>query len=124
MVVPRALLASLWFFAACSVGEVPIGGGGNPDAGPVADGPGGGSGTGTGGGQSFDARIKPLVTACVACHQGAQPPNLTSFALLDAKYKMKPGATNIFVTKGSHQGQPFLTAEGIATVTAWIDSLP
>jgi hypothetical protein len=120
MVVPRTLLASLWIFAACSVGEVPIGGGGSPDAGPVAD----GGGNGMGGGQTFDARVKPLVTACVACHQGAQPPNLTSFSLLDAKYKMKPGATNILVTKGSHQGQPFLTAEGIATVTSWIDSLP
>lgn len=110
------MVASL-VLAACSVGEVPIPGG-NPDGG-AADGPAATSAGAT----SFNMKVKPLVGTCTACHQGAQPPNLTSFDALDAKYKTKPGNANIFVTKGSHQGQPFLTAEGITTVTMWIDSL-
>ena len=121
MDVLRAALVSLFTMAAaCSVGEVPIGGG-TPDG-------GGGDGGGTGGGQTFDARVKPLVTECIACHGGTQAPNLASFAVLQATYKTKPGNTNILVTKGNltggvHSGLPYLTAAEQTTVAAWIDSL-
>ncbi|HEY4060153.1 MAG TPA: hypothetical protein VGM39_26245, partial [Kofleriaceae bacterium] len=54
----------------------------------------------------------PIVTAktCTqaACHGGVQPPFLMSFAmlksssdLLGGKYLMKPGSSNIFVTKAT-----------------------
>lgn len=116
--VVRAVVAALLMTAACSVGEVPIGGGGTPD----------GNNDGTGGGMSFNAMVKPLVTECVACHSTTQPPNLMSFSALDAKYKAKPGNANILVTKGSltagvHQGVPYLTPAEQTTVAGWIDSL-
>lgn len=76
----------------------------------------------TGGAASFNMKVKPLVTTCVGCHS-TRSPTLTSFETLEAKYKMKPGSTNILVTKGMHEMQPFLTADGQATVAAWIDSL-
>ncbi|MEZ4361395.1 MAG: hypothetical protein R3B48_14510 [Kofleriaceae bacterium] len=97
-------------FSACTVGEV-----GLPD----------GGGGGGGGGQSFTAMIAPLVTSCTGCHgSGGSPPTLTSFSALQDKYKMKPGNTNIFVTKGDHQSIVYLTADQTAIVAAWIDGLP
>ena len=72
---------------------------------------------------SFNSMVKPLVTNCVSCHGGGTPPNLTSFAMLQAKYKMKPGSTNILVTKGNHSGIQYLSAGDATTVKNWIDSL-
>lgn len=72
---------------------------------------------------SFNATVKPLVTTCVSCHAGGTPPNLMSFAMLQAKYKMKPGSANILVTKGNHSGIQYLSAGDAATVKNWIDSL-
>jgi hypothetical protein len=110
---------------ACSVGEVPIEGG-TPDGG----GGGGDGGGGGGGGQSFNAMIAPLVTNCTVCH-AATPPVLSSFAALDAKYKVKPGATNVLVTKMDgmpagtlHYGVAYFTPAEKMTVAMWIDSLP
>lgn len=115
-------LAFLGLVTACTVGEVDIGGGD-------------GGGSGSGGGQSFNMIVKPLVTECIACHTTVQPPaiqqppNLSQFNVLDARYKMKPGAQNILVTKGSltggiHQNIPYLTADEQTAVAGWIDSLP
>jgi len=67
--------------------------------------------------------IKPLVTECIGCH-GAQAPTLTSFMALGPAYKVKPGAANILVTKGDHQGTTYFTPAEKTTVAAWIDSLP
>ena len=100
--------------AACSVGEVPLdegmggvdGGGGDPNE------------------ASFNATIKPLVTACVSCHSAGQNPILTSYAMLGATYKAKPGAGNILVTKGDHQGTTYFNTTQQQTVAAWIDGLP
>lgn len=101
-------------FAGCDVGEV-----------GDEDGDGSGSGNGMGGGQSFNAMIQPLVTGCVGCHGGSTAPNLTSFSALEPKYKMKPGASNILVTKGVHQGIPaYFSAADATKVANWIDSLP
>jgi len=105
-----ALLIAL---AGCDVGEVPL----TSDSGGM-------------GAATFQANIAPLVTECVAagaCHT-VQIPVLTSFDALAAKYKMKPGAQNILVTKGSltagmHSGIPYLTSTEQATVAAWIDGL-
>jgi hypothetical protein len=98
--------------AGCEVGEV-----------------GGADGGNSAGEASFTAMIAPLVTECVTggCHT-VQPPILTSFSSLAAKYTAKPGATNILVTKGSltgdmHSGLPYLTAEEQTIVANWIDSL-
>ncbi len=119
------LLTSLTV-SACDLGEVG-GGTGTPDAAPGMD-SAMGDGGGGGGGQSFNAMIKPLVTGCVGCHSGVTPPNLSAFNVLDAKYKMKPGTTNVLVIKGDatagvHQGAPYFDAAKKATVAAWIDSL-
>jgi hypothetical protein len=112
-----SLVALSLALGACSVGEVPIGG---------AD---GGADNGA---QSFAAMVSPLVTECAipACHGGAQPPNLANYAQLAAKYKTKPGNTNILVTKGAmsvpvgmHSGLQYLSAAEQTTVAAWIDSL-
>jgi hypothetical protein len=109
----RAKIAVFVLLAACSVGEVPDGGG-TPDA-----------GGGMGGGQSFEAMIKPIVMPkCTGCHAGGTLPTLTSFSVLEAKYKMKPGVSNILVTKGDHQNTTYFDPTQKATVTAWIDSLP
>jgi hypothetical protein len=109
----RIALISL-LLGACSVGEVPIGGGGD----------GGGNGAAT-----FESMIKPLVTECAACHVG-QPPNLSSFDVLQTKYKTGPGSGNILVTKGdistpvgTHQAIPYLTEAEQTIVANWIDSL-
>lgn len=108
--------------AACSVGEVDLGGGG-VDASVTTDTGGGGAGE-----ASFNAQIKPLVTNCLGCHAGVSAPNLSSFSALEAKYKMGPGASNILVTKGSltggtHQGVPYFDTTQQMTVATWIDSL-
>ncbi|HEX2688717.1 MAG TPA: hypothetical protein VHN14_18975 [Kofleriaceae bacterium] len=54
---------------------------------------------------------------------------LTSYASLTAKYKTKPGAMNILVTKadatqGIHQGVQYFTGATKTAVASWIDSLP
>ena len=109
-----ALLVSL---TACSVGEVPGDGTGNPD-----------SGMGSQNEQSFNMVIKPITTTCLGCHSGVTAPNLSSFSTLQAKYKMKPGATNILVTKadatgGQHQGVAYFNAQQKTAVTNWIEGL-
>jgi cytochrome c553 len=71
---------------------------------------------------SFNATVKPLVATCVSCH-GAQPPTLTSYAMLQPKYKMRPGNTNILVTKGDHQGITYFNATDKAAIQGWIDGL-
>lgn len=115
MVRRLSVLAVL--LTACSVGEVP------PNGTPGVDGS-----INSGGEASFQMIVAPKVTECVGCHAGLTPPNLNSFADLEAKYKQGPGATNILVTKGSltggtHQGIPYLTAAEQSEVAAWIDSL-
>ncbi len=105
------------FLGACSVGEVDTGTNG------LTDGGGGG-----GGEASFMTTIQPLVTACLGCHSAGQPPNLSSFAALGPTYKVKPGASNVLVTKGDasgglHQGAAYFSPTDQATVAAWIDSL-
>jgi len=114
MVVRAAVAALFVWLAGCDVGAVNIGGGG-PD--------GGGNGS-----QTFQTQIAPLVTRCTACHSTTQPPNLSSYDSLQAKYKMKPGAQNILVTKGDatqgmHEGIQYFSDADKATVTSWIDSL-
>jgi hypothetical protein len=113
MMFERAKIAVFVLFAACSVGEVPSGGG---------------DGGGMGGGQSFEAMIKPLVggspARCTGCHMLNQPPTLSSFSALEMKYKMGPGNTNILVTKGNHAGiTNYFNATEQMTVASWIDSL-
>jgi hypothetical protein len=109
-------IALFVLLAACSVGEVPLGGDAGPDAAPSPN------------QLSFNATIKPLVTECLGCHAAATPPNLTSFDTLDVKYQGKPGAGNILVTKGDpngvHQGAPYFTPAEKTTVGNWIDALP
>lgn len=110
----RAAVASLFILlGACSVGEVPTGGGG-------IDAPAGG-GTAE---ASFNAQVMPLLTRCVGCHSGAQQPVLTSYATLAAKYKMKPSTTNTLVNKGDHAGITYFTPADKTTVATWVDSLP
>ena len=95
-----------------------------PDA-PMSD----GSGSGVDGTQTFNAMIRPLVVGCVGCHSsGSNEPNLTSYLALGAKYKVKPGATNVLVTKadssnGIHFGYAYLDIDGKRIVARWIDSL-
>jgi hypothetical protein len=97
--------------------------GGGTGSGGTGSGGTGSGGTGTGGGQTFNTQVAPLVTGCVSCHNGGQPPNLSSFMALDAKYKAKPGANNILVKRGAHTG-PALAATSVTQIAAWIDSLP
>ena len=122
MVVFRAAaFAMVVLLGACGVGEVPIGGTGTPAGTTDASGGGGAAA------QAFDLQIKPLVTtahACLGCHSTniAGEPNLSSADALQAKYKVKPGTTNILVTKGDHQGTTYFTASEKTTVAAWIDT--
>jgi hypothetical protein len=82
------------------------------------------SGGGGGGGEaSFNAMVKPRISTCLGCHSGGQAPNLSSFSTLAEKYKMKPGASNILVTKGDHQGITYFNATDKAAITSWINSL-
>jgi hypothetical protein len=107
-------VAVLVFLAACSVGEY----------GEMGSTTGVDAATSTAGEASFNSTIKPLVmTACVSCHGGGTPPNLSSFATLTDRYKMKPGSGNILVTKGPHQGIQYFTPTDKTTVQNWIDSL-
>jgi hypothetical protein len=74
--------------------------------------------------QTYNTQVKPIVSVmCLACHSGTVAPNLTSYATLESRYKVKPGATNPLVTKGIHEG-PQLTASQRTTIINWIDSLP
>ena len=111
-----AKLALLVSLAACGVGEVPDGN--TPDAPP----------SNPAGEMSFMTMIQPLVGGCTACHGGTTAPNLTSFAALEPKYKMKPGMTNVLVTKGDttqgmHYGIAYFNTTQQGTVAMWIDSL-
>jgi hypothetical protein len=72
---------------------------------------------------TFDSMVKPRVGTCLSCHSGGQNPNLSTYALLQPKYKTKPGNTNILVTKGDHQGITYLNATDKAAVESWINSL-
>lgn len=111
-------------FLGCSVGEVPATGTG-ADAAPVDP----------AGEASFNAQVAPRVMGCAipGCHVGLNPPNLTSYGGLEAKYKMKPGMTNILVTKGDmqdasgppglHYGLPYLDETAKSAIAAWIDGL-
>lgn len=80
--------------------------------------------------ESFNKMIRPLVTICVTCHSaGTNEPNLTSYLALGAKYRVKPGATNVLVTKGdasngNHYGYPYFDLDAKKIVAKWIDSLP
>jgi hypothetical protein len=114
MYVP-AKVVLLVLLSACTVGEVPLNEGGSTDAGPDPN------------ETSFNTTVKPLLMTCTACH-AATPPKLGSYATLEAKYKMKPGNTNVFVTKadttnGVHQGLPYFNADQKMTVARWIDEL-
>jgi hypothetical protein len=107
-----SLIALIVVVGGCDVGEVPPAGGGpGPDA-------------GTGGAtqaQKFDTVIKPLVTRCTACHGTTQMPNFMSYQSLDARYRTPPGASNLLVIKGDHEGITYFTAQEKTTVTNWID---
>jgi hypothetical protein len=73
----------------------------------------------------FVSKIQPLVTRCTGCHPSTSPPNLSSYTALEAKYKMRPGASNILVIKGvpsGHNGDWF-TATQQDTIAKWIDSI-
>jgi hypothetical protein len=138
MVVLRvALLASVFAFAACDVGEVPIGGGG----GPMVD---GGGGTDPQASAMYTAMVVPLVGTAgrnctqAACHGGVQPPLLNSFETLTNNgalptYARKPSAMNKLVTgpltidgtgkhpTGNPLAVPYLDTTQKATVSMWID---
>jgi len=73
--------------------------------------------------QTFAAQVTPQVTACVGCHAGSQKPNLLSATMLEAKYKVRPGATNPLVNRGAHAG-PALNNTQKDAIVAWINSLP
>lgn len=107
-----ALLVLSLSLAACSVGAVE---GGGVD--------GGGSGSNDAMNRmTFTTVITPLVTECTACH-GGTPPNLTSYDMLQPKYKMKPGNMNVLVTKGDHSGVTYFNQTEKDQVTAWINGL-
>jgi len=78
--------------------------------------------------QTFTSMIQPLVTECVGCHQGSQPPNLTGFDKLTTKYTARPGADNVLVIKANttnnvHQNVQYFSDAEKATIAAWIDGL-
>ena len=111
------LLAAVTFLAACSVGEY------GPEQQQQQMMPDAAMQTNPANETSFNNTVKPLVMTCIGCHGGNQPPNLTSFTALEAKYKMKPGSTNILTTKGNHVGITYFDATGKAAVQGWIDGL-
>ena len=114
--VSRVKLAALFMvLAACSVGEVPIGGGG--------DGGVGGSKAG------FDTNIKPMVMTkgCVipTCHGGTQAPNFTSYETLAPMYRTGPSAMNRLILEAAdgavHNGVTYFTTAEKTTVKNWLD---
>ena len=113
---PVLLLVLLTSLAACSVvtyGEEQMSS--TPDA-AVMDNPANAT--------SFTAQITPLVMPrCTSCHGTAQAPNLTSYAMMQAQYKRKPGDTNLLVTKGDHAGIQYFNTTEKATVESWINNL-
>ncbi len=101
--------------AGCSVGEY-----GTSD--PVSMNPDAAQMSGGTSEASFNSMVKPLVGTCTGCH-GAQPPTLTSYAALQAKYKAKSTAS-ILVTKGDHQGITYFNTTDKAAIQGWINGLP
>jgi len=101
----------------CSVGEYggDQGGGGTPDA-PAGSG---------GNAATFDSMIKPMTGTCTAstCHGGGVNPNLTTYALLQPRYKMKPGSANILYNKTDHQGITYWNQAQKDMAKAWVDGL-
>lgn len=74
--------------------------------------------------QTFKTQVKPITDPyCLPCHGASLPPNLTSYATLAGKYRVKPGATNPLITKSAHEGPAFTAAQRTAIIN-WIDSLP
>jgi hypothetical protein len=112
MVALRCVVTG-FVLAACSVGEVPIGGG--------VDG-----GVTVGSKAGLDATIKPMVMTknCVPCHSAGQPPNFTSYDTLDLKYKTGPVSTNKLLTEAAdgalHNGVPYFTTAEKTTISNWI----
>lgn len=116
MALRTSVAALVLVLGACSVGEVPAAGGG-PDG-----------GTGAGGSQAvFDSTIKPLLTSkqCIPCHSGAQPPNFTSYAVLEVRYRTPPAASNKLLTEAAdgalHNNVPYFTTAEKTTVGNWIE---
>jgi hypothetical protein len=106
----------LFTVAACSVGEYGVEQQGTtPDAAMNNSNPANET--------SFNNTVKPLVSSCLGCHSTTQAPNLTSFTALQAKYKQKPGSTNILVTKGPHQGTQYFNTTDKTAIQNWIDGL-
>lgn len=131
----RTAIVSLLLVSACSVGEVPTGGGTptpTPDAAQTGNGgidaaPTGGSDAAGGGvdpAATFTSMILPLLTAqnCTGCHPSMSPPDMTSYSALDPSFITKPGAKATLITHGVHSG-PAVTTTSAATIAAWIDSL-
>lgn len=127
MVSRLALTIPAIWLAACSVGEVPVGGGSNPpgvDANSAAA------------EEAFNATVAPLIaekgcTVGATCHGGVQIPLLSQYSLLTDRYKLKPSASNILVIKGSLTGGihpttptqvPYFDEAQIATIAAWVDA--
>jgi hypothetical protein len=102
--------------AGCTVGEYGDGGGGGGT--PDSSAAGGNAAT-------FDSMIKPMTSTCTAstCHGGGVNPNLTTYALLLPRYKMKPGTANIFYNKTDHQGITYWNQQQKDVAKAWVDGL-
>jgi hypothetical protein len=128
VVIIRATSVSLLLaLAACSVGEVPIGGVPNVDSGvPVTDGPAIDTPGAVDPATSFTMLIKPLVmgAGCLACHPALNAPDFGSFDKLDPKYVVKPGSGSKLVTQGDHQNIKYLPAAQVKIIQDWLDSLP
>jgi len=135
----RTAIVSLLLVSACSVGEVPTGGGTptpTPDAAQTGNGgidaaPTGGVDAAPTGGTDpatvFTSTILPLLQAqsCVGCHPAQSPPDLTSYTTIDAKYLTQPGASAKLITSSqasSHTGTK-LSATAATTIAAWIDTI-
>lgn len=112
-------MLTIGLLGACSVGQVD---------GLATDGAGPGADADPADIQSFNSMIAPMVTRCTGCHGAQQDPNLSSFVALKAKYKTKPGASSLLVTKGDatagmHQGIQYFNTTEKATVASWLDGL-
>lgn len=95
---------------------------GGCDVGDITEGTGTADGNNTAA-MTFESMVKPLLTTCVPCHAGVQPPDLTGYTKLVDRYKVKPSTANILVTKGPHQNAAWFTTAQQMTVAAWVDSL-